>query len=671
VVVTVFLLRWETGMDGSVYPGVKVGGVDVGGKSLSDARQRLQQESGRIASRTITVSGIGQSWTITPQQLGMQFNVDSLLHQAYGLGREDSILSRLGTQVRLALQGQSISLAGSYDSGKLNNFVAQLAIDVYQPAQPAVVSLQNAKAVISEHAAPGRKLDQQAATSLLADALSGTQQTKIRLPVMTIPPPVTEAAAQHEVAALQSILGAKLRLHFDNRQWLLSASSIAQSISLTTVVASGGAATYQHSVDQSGLTRYVDELAGEIDRPMQPATVTIHDAHITVVPAQTGYSIDRYATKQRLAQAILAGGTQDITLPGGTTDPSTSTSAATIAAQHAAELIRRPLALTYRTYSWLLGPTQLGDMLTFVPRTDSLNGPVLDVRVDQTRLAKVLQPAVASLERPAVNASFSVKGNRVVLSPSIPGQRVDIAALASAIEGRGRIMQLPLPVQSYEPELTTAKAEAMGVHDLLLSHTTVFPGSSAARLTNIHAAVLHLDGQLIAPDETYSFNQRIGDITAAGGYVEGIDIIDNQDVPGIGGGVCQVAVTLFQAAVYAGMPIVERSPHANVVSFYNPIGMDATVYVSANGPDVKFQNNTGHWVLVSFVEDLAHDKLTVQFFGTNPHFRVVVRGPDVTNLPNGDVDAVFYRTVYDAKGNVLLDHAFSSHYVPVGASPNS
>jgi hypothetical protein len=48
-----------------------------------------------------------------------------------------------------------------------------------------------------------------------------------------------------------------------------------------------------------------------------------------------------------------------------------------------------------------------------------------------------------------------------------------------------------------------------------------------------------------------------------------------------------------------------------------------------------------------------------------------VRGPDVTYLPNGDVDAVFYRTVYDAKGNVLLDHAFSSHYVPVGASPNS
>jgi vancomycin resistance protein YoaR len=209
----------------------------------------------------------------------------------------------------------------------------------------------------------------------------------------------------------------------------------------------------------------------------------------------------------------------------------------------------------------------------------------------------------------------------------------------------------------------------MGIHDLIITHTTSFPGSSVARLTNIHAAVRHLDGQLIAPGETFSFNQRIGEITSAGGYVEGINIVDNQDVPGIGGGVCQVAVTLFQAAVYAGFPILERVNHANIVSYYNPIGMDATVFVSATGPDVKFQNNTGHWVLISFVEDLPDAKLTVRFFGTNPHFRVVVDGPKATNRPNGDVDAVFTRKVYDRQGNLLLDHAFTSHYVPVGAPP--
>ena len=388
VVAGVFLVHWETGMDGTIYPGVKVGGLDLGGKSMSAARQELQQMSDRIASRTITVSAAGQTWTTTPKQLGMQFNVESFTRRAYALGREESILDRLGTQVQLALVGQSISLAGSYDSGKLSSFVTQLAVDLYQPAQPAVVSLQHARAVISKQAEAGRKLDQQSAAALLAAALSSTKQASVQLPMQSIPPAVSEAAAQHEVTALQSILGAKLRLHFENKQWLLSASSIAQSISLTTIIASGGAATYQHSVDQAGLTRFVNDLADEIDRPMEPATVTIHDAHIKVVPAQTGYHIDRYAIKQLLAQAILAGGAQDITVPGAVTDPSTPTSAAQTAAQRAAELIRRPLALTYQSYSWLLGPTQLGDTLTFVPRTDPLNGPVLDVQVDQTRLAQ-------------------------------------------------------------------------------------------------------------------------------------------------------------------------------------------------------------------------------------------------------------------------------------------
>jgi vancomycin resistance protein YoaR len=256
----------------------------------------------------------------------------------------------------------------------------------------------------------------------------------------------------------------------------------------------------------------------------------------------------------------------------------------------------------------------------------------------------------------------------VRLTPSVPGRRIDFASLAQAIEQKGRALTLPVPAQSYDASFTTAQAEAMHIHDLLISHPTYFPGSSVNRITNIAAAVRHLDYQLIAPGAVFSFNARIGDVTPQGGYVQGIDIIDNQDVPGIGGGVCQVAVTLFQSAVYAGMPILERVPHANVVSYYNPIGMDATVYVSPDGPDVKFQNNTGNWVLIHFVPDLANYRLSAQFFGTDPHFTVRVDGPYSKPEPNGDVDAWFDRTVTDDTGHVLLHARFTSHYVPLGSS---
>ncbi len=662
------IFRWERGMDGVIYPGVKIAGVDVGGDSVAVARLRLQPVAQAYTNRGITVIAGGHTWKVTPKQLGMRLDLDQRLREAYALGREDDLLDRYSTQITAALQGRGISLIGNYDSGALRDFVQQLARGVYQEAQPAVVSLQNARAVVSTHATSGLKLDRQAAMALLAAALADSHQTVVHVPVLAVTPAVSEAEANREVAALQSILSAKLHLHFGSHSWLLDASSIALAISLTTVIASGGAATYQHSLDQAALTRYVDNLGTQIDQPMKPATVAIHDARIGVVPGQNGLHLDRFATKQVLAQAILQGGTQDLNLPGGVAQMTTPTSAAQVAARQAAELIRRPLALTYHSYSWLLGPSQLGSTLAFIPRRDPVNGPVLDVRVDPAKLAQVLGPVTNSVATKPVDAHFVTRGNHVLLAPSLPGRRVDFAALAPSIEGRGRILSLPLPVALYQPQLTTAKAEAMGIHDLLIAHSTYFPGSSAARLTNIHAAVQHLDGQLIAPDEVFSFNQRIGDITAAGGYVEGINIVDNQDVPGIGGGVCQVAVTLFPSAVFAGLRIEERTPHANVVSYYNPVGMDATVYVSPNGPDVKFRNTTGHWILVTFAEDLAHDKLTARFFGTNPHFRVVVRGPTAKTEPNGDVDAVFYRTVYDSKGNVLLDAAFRSHYVPVGAA---
>jgi vancomycin resistance protein YoaR len=305
--------------------------------------------------------------------------------------------------------------------------------------------------------------------------------------------------------------------------------------------------------------------------------------------------------------------------------------------------------------------------LTFVPRRDPLSGPQLDVHVDAARLATVLGAVNAGVATAPADARFVVQGDRVTLVPAVDGRRVDTVVLAQAIERRGRAMSMPVPTQAVAPRFSTADAQAMGIKELILSHSTYFPGSSQARLTNIHAAVQHLDGQLIAPGAVFSFDQRIGDITPQGGYVQGINIIDNQDVPGIGGGVCQVAVTLFQAAVYSGMEILERIPHANIVSYYNPVGMDATVYVAPGGPDVKFENNSGHWVLIDFVEDLANDKLTVRFFGTDPHFRVVVRGPIATYHKNGDVDAVFYRTVYDASGKVLLDAHFNSHYVPTSA----
>lgn len=663
------LTRWEQSMAASVYPGVRVGGVDVGGLSLDAARQRLTPLADAALHRDLTVIAGSQRWTVTPRALGLKLDLAAKLQQAYALGRESNALDRYSTQLSLVTQGQDLPLVGNYDSGLLDAFVQRVAIAVYQAPQAAVVSLADARASLSTHARAGQALDQPAATKLLAVALADISQPVIRLPMHSLQPPVSEAEGAREVAALQTLLQhTQISMTFAGRQWQMGPRSIAPLISLTTVVANGGASTYQHSVNQQALARYIDRLAAHVDQPLTNAAVKVVAGRVHVTDARSGYHLDRFTTRQLLAQAILAGGPQTITLPVGISPPTVPSDAARQAAQQAGALIRRPLTLTFATHRQILSSADLGSLLTFTPTQDPVSGPHMVVGVSQNRLAALITPLAATLDQAPVDARFAMVGAAIHLVPSIAGQQVALPALANTILGHGSAAAIAVPVQPVQAHLTTSAAQAMGIHDLLLAHSTYFPGSSQARLTNIAAAVRHLDGQLIAPGAVFSFNQRIGDITAQGGYVEGINIIDNQDVPGIGGGVCQVAVTLFQSAVYAGMRIVERIPHANVVSYYNPVGMDATVYVSANGPDVKFQNNTGHWVLVRFVPDLAHYRLTARFYGTDPHFRVVVRGPFSTTAPNGDVDAVFYRTVYDQNGKVLLDAHFNSHYVPEGAA---
>ena len=130
--------------------------------------------------------------------------------------------------------------------------------------------------------------------------------------------------------------------------------------------------------------------------------------------------------------------------------------------------------------------------------------------------------------------------------------------------------------------------------------------------------VAHLiDGKLIAPGTTFSFNGTTGERTAEKGFLEAPVIINGELQTGLGGGVCQVSTTVFNAAYEAGLPITARTNHALYISHY-PLGRDATV----NYPDIdlKFVNDTGHWLLLrTFV---GPSSLTVTLYGTPQHRRV-------------------------------------------------
>ena len=219
----------------------------------------------------------------------------------------------------------------------------------------------------------------------------------------------------------------------------------------------------------------------------------------------------------------------------------------------------------------------------------------------------------------------------------------------------------------------------MGIVGLVGTYTTVY-GGDPNRIHNVQLVARLIDRHVIAPGATFSFNDTTGERTAAKGFREAPVIINGELQTGLGGGVCQVSTTVFNAAYEAGLKITARTNHALYISHY-PLGRDATV----NYPDtdLKFVNDTPHWLLVrTFV---GASSLTVSLYGTPQHRRVesvaaplvvtspppVVKTEDPT-LPEGSTviedagtpaqSTHVERKVYTASGRLLYDDTWYSSY---------
>jgi vancomycin resistance protein YoaR len=219
----------------------------------------------------------------------------------------------------------------------------------------------------------------------------------------------------------------------------------------------------------------------------------------------------------------------------------------------------------------------------------------------------------------------------------------------------------------------------MGITGTVGTYETIY-GGIANRIHNVQLVAHLVDRKLIAPGATFSFNQATGERSAAKGFLEAPVIINGEVETGLGGGVCQVSTTVFNAAYEAGLPITERTNHALYISHY-PLGRDATV--DYPNVDLKFVNNTPHWLLLrTFV---GSDSLVVTLYGAPQHRRVVSETSplvshgkvpvtktldrslapgavvvDSTGVPAQSTSV--RRLVYDAQGKLLSDATWYSSY---------
>jgi vancomycin resistance protein YoaR len=456
--------------------------------------------------------------------------------------------------------------------------------------------------------------------------------------------------------------------------------------------------------DQTNAERRLTEIAQSfVNRPVIDAALTIRDHRALAAPSQIGRSVDIPATLSVLRREILALNTHsEITLVVHETPPTIWE------ADAVSEQVNLALSAPVEFYitpeeginqgPWVAQLDSLQEMLMIeqVDQGDGTAGYTVRVNLDQPR--DFLTKLAPDLTVAPVNARFIFNDETrqlEVIQNSVNGRALDIESTVAQFEDAifapdPAKRRVRLVFQDIAPAIRdTATARELGITELVVKKTTYFYGSTAARRRNIQVATANFHGIVIPPGEEFSFNDWLGDVSVESGYEQGLIIVGNQTITGVGGGVCQVATTAFQTAFYGGYPILERVEHAYRVGYYEEgegPGLDATVYAPI--VNFRFLNDTPYYLLIETYFDANNSTLTWKFYSTSMNRRVVKEGPVVKNqtspppaiyranaqLSPGQIrqidyavsgaDVYVYRTVYQGD-QIIIDHEeFHSHYVP-------
>ncbi len=257
-----------------------------------------------------------------------------------------------------------------------------------------------------------------------------------------------------------------------------------------------------------------------------------------------------------------------------------------------------------------------------------------------------VQAVAVKADVPAVDAaieSFDVNTYNFVLTESREGRQLDADALKrdiiSALEAGGGAVKLN--IETVQPSVT--QAEVSSEYGMIAYAVTNASSSSTNRINNIKNAVGIINGTRIADGETFSFNDTVGKRTTDRGFRRATAYSGGEVTEEIGGGICQVSTTLFNAAVKADMEIVERHNHSLTVSYVDR-GKDAAV--NWNSQDLKFTNHSGDDVYICcFVTD--DKRIRFGIFG-----RLLPNGETIT-LEGRTTETIKYDTKYEYSGFLM------------------
>ena len=435
----------------------------------------------------------------------------------------------------------------------------------------------------------------------------------------------------------------------------------------------------------------LSRMATAVNRPHNDAAIVLRGLKPVVLPARGGHVLDREKAGDTIVHALASFQRgAPVALPVRVDAPTVRAAELTPVAAQVRTALARPVRMQLGAASWWLPARQLAAILQLP------HGGTKALGVGGPGATRYFARLGRGIDKPARDATFRVLASgHVAVVPARPGRVVAAGPtgrriLTAALAPQARTARV---VVTYaQPNRSTAQAKAMGITSRIAGYETIY-GGDPNRIHNVQLVAHLVDGKLVAPGATFSFNQATGARTADKGFREAPVIINGELTTGLGGGVCQVSTTVFNAAYEAGLKITERTNHALYISHY-PQGRDATV----NYPDVdlKFVNDTPHWLLLRTY--VGSSSLQVELYGTPINRRVesetrplvatgaapLKRVPDpsmyvgttyVEESGEPSRSTSVERKVYTASGALLYDNTWYSSYrgedrvVHVGTKP--
>lgn len=390
--------------------------------------------------------------------------------------------------------------------------------------------------------------------------------------------------------------------------------------------------TLAYTLDAAGFKDALRKIWSTEETPVHDARLVINMsgdtlASVQTVPDQAGFEFDYDRAVSDIKSKIISFDSSPVELQPARTNPAINQAAALNAKALVPQALSlAPLPLAADNLQWTLTARNLASMLEVYIKNDG----TASLRISQDAATKYFQQLAGEYDIAPANTQYEIDQatqKMTIFKAGNNGRKIDITqsiadlqtALAKQLAGADGKTGYNLTATADKSQVVSQSAADLGIKEVIGVGQSDFSGSSATRIKNVRHGSDKLNGVLIAPDAEFSALGILEPVTIADGYFPEQIILGDKIEPGVGGGLCQIGTTLFRMAMNTGLPITERQNHSLVVHYYsdptngNP-GTDATLY--GPHPDLRFINNTGHWMLLTTDMNVKTKKLTYTLWGT-------------------------------------------------------